>query len=253
MNLCSPILCQTQKNKSMIQTDLYLIRHGEPVLTNALLGSTDSPLSEFGWQQLTLTMKNLAGVEQLIASPLSRCANFAQDFAAETALPLQIDPAWRECHFGDWDGMRYQDIHQRFADSANRFFANPNENMPPKSESLMAFSGRVEYALMLLLRHHGGKQIGVFTHAGVIRTLVAWCLQMDYRQGSQFRRFAIDYAGVTHLSIVSDSNAEHKLVIDSLHFPQLISLNQKFSSAQKQGASELASEANVPGEEAINE
>ena len=199
-----------------MQTDIFLVRHGEPVLTNALLGSTDSPVSELGWQQLEATLNNIPGLEQLVSSPLSRCANFAQHFAAEKSLPLQIDNEWRECHFGDWDGQKYQDLHQSFPEAVEEFFSDPYKCMPPNGESLKVFNSRIENAVKVVHERFAGKKIAVITHAGVIRTLVAWCLKMDYRSGLQFRRFALDYASVTHLSLYYDEKI----------YPQLICLNQ---------------------------
>jgi len=198
-----------------MQTELFLVRHGEPVLQNALLGSTDSPLSDAGWRQLETSCEHLPKLDFIVSSPLSRCANFAQQYAADKNLQLHINPDWRECHFGDWDGCKYQQLHDEFPREVENFFSRPDRHSPPKGEDLSGFCDRVESALMQLIKTNPGKKIGVFSHAGVIRTLVAWCLKMDYASGLQFRRFAIDYASVTHLSIYTSDK----------HYPQLVSLN----------------------------
>ena len=212
-----------------MQTEIFLVRHGEPVLQNALLGSTDSPLSENGWQQLKESSARLKNVDQVIASPLARCAHFAQDFAEENTLPLLIDNNWRECHFGDWDGEFYLDLHQAYPEAVSAFFSDPGRNTPPNGETLVEFSGRIEAAIHDTHRQFQGQKIIVFTHAGVIRNIVAWCLQMDYLSGFQFRRFAVDYASVTHLSIYHEDKI----------YPQLMNLNWTIESVYRKNESNI--------------
>ncbi|TQV89621.1 histidine phosphatase family protein [Aliikangiella coralliicola] len=198
-------------------TEIFLVRHGQPVLQNALLGSTDSPLSELGWLQLNESFSKLVEIDSIVSSSLSRCASFAQNFAEENDVNLIIDGAWRECHFGQWDGQSYQQLHQKYPQQVSQFFSDPDQFPPPGGESLKAFSERVEKALKNLVMQHSGQRIAVVTHAGVIRTLVAWCLKMDYASGLHFRRFAVDYASITHLSIYQDDK----------FYPQLLGLNQR--------------------------
>lgn len=199
-----------------MNTDIFLIRHGQPVLQEALLGSTDSPLSELGWQQLEATLNSIQSLDCLLSSSLSRCAAFAQHYAEKQMMNLQISDSWRECHFGDWDGKTYQSLYQQYPQAVSDFFINPDKNTPPNGESLIDFSQRIERTINLLLEQYAGKRIGVITHAGVIRTIVAWCLKMDYTSGVQFRRFAVGYASITHISVYHGDRL----------FPQLINLNQ---------------------------
>lgn len=206
----------------MEKTEIFLVRHGQPVLQNALLGSTDSPLSELGWSQLEASAKSLPDVDAIVASPLSRCAAFAQQHAADCELELLIDGSWKECDFGEWDGKTYQSLYQSHPSQVEAFFTSPDKNTPPRGEMLMDFCARVEAALNKLLEQYKGQKVALYTHAGVIRTLVAWCLKMDYASGLQFRRFAIDYASITHLSIF---HSEQESAQNEKLFPQLMSLN----------------------------
>ncbi len=201
-------------------TELFLIRHGQPVLQNALLGSTDSPLTDLGWSQLEKAVEKLENIDCIISSPLSRCAAFAQQHAEESDIKLLIDNQWKECFFGDWDGKTYHSLYKNSPDEIEAFFSQPDKNTPPKGEALSEFNSRIENALQSLLANFKGQKVALLTHAGVIRTLVAWCLKMDYSKGLQFRRFAVDYASVTHLSIFHGKTETGELL-----FPQLMSLN----------------------------
>ncbi len=208
----------------MMKTELFLIRHGQPKLKDALLGSTDSPLSDLGWSQLNQASTQLKNIDYLVSSPLCRCSSFAQQYAIDNNQELVVDENWRECHFGDWDGLTYDNLYKLYPKLSEAFFDDPHRNMPPNAEKLLSFSLRIENTLIKLLEHQKGKRIAIYTHAGVIRTLIAWCLKIDYSSGLQFRRFAIDYASISQIAIYhcKDSKMTDK---EQLH-PKLISLNQ---------------------------
>ena len=204
-----------------MNTDIYLIRHGRPQLQKALLGSTDSPLTQSGWRELENTFDKLDSFDYLISSPLIRCADFAKQYAQKNKIHTQfhIIDDWQECHFGDWDGKTYEYLHSQQPQAMKMFFDDPSSNTPPNGESLSDFSARIELALHQLLEQYQGKKIAVLAHAGVIRTLVAWCLNIDYQSAIQFKHFAIDYASVTHLSVYQENGTPP--------FPQLKFLNKQ--------------------------
>ncbi|SQD80282.1 histidine phosphatase family protein [Moritella yayanosii] len=200
-----------------MQTELYLMRHGEPQIRNALLGRTNPELSELGWQQMLGNSANLTDIDVMISSPLQRCALFAEYIAAQQQLPVHIKSDFAEFDFGDWDGRSYQDLHNDFPQDMHNFFIDPGNNTPPNGESLADFSQRVETALLSVLQQHQGKRIALFVHSGVIRTLIAWCLKIDYLQGVQFQRLKIDYASISHISVFAHEGE---------HFPQLCYTNK---------------------------
>ncbi|MET1256208.1 histidine phosphatase family protein [Aliikangiella maris] len=188
----------------MICTDVFFVRHGEPVLKKTLLGFTDSPLNQLGWAQMETNIKPISGIDLVISSPLIRCADFAQRYAKKNKVALEIDARWKECFFGDWDGETYDFLYENYPDELNNFFNQPAKFMPPKGEPLWDFCHRVERVMEKMLLTHMGKNILVFTHAGVIRTLIAWCLNIDYESGIQFKRFALDYGSITHIRFYHD-------------------------------------------------
>lgn len=198
-------------------TELFLIRHGEPQLTNALLGHTDSLLSDLGWQQLVESSAKLNAIDLVISSPLKRCAIFAEDFAKQHNLPLQFESQFTESNFGDWDGQPYQVLYEQFPQKMHEFFIDPANNTPPNGESLQDFVQRVESTLLRTLASHQGKRIALFMHSGVIRTLLAWCLQMDQLKAVQFQHISIDYGSLTHISVYAYQRT---------HFPKLRCTNQ---------------------------
>jgi len=59
-------------------TIIDLIRHGETISGHCYLGSTDSVLSESGWQQMRAAVLGQAPWDNIISSPLKRCRDFAE-------------------------------------------------------------------------------------------------------------------------------------------------------------------------------
>jgi alpha-ribazole phosphatase len=201
-----------------MKTDIYLIRHGQPQLQEALLGVTDSPLSDDGWQQLEAVSQILPDINRVVSSPLLRCRAFAEVLSHQRQLPLSVESQLQECDFGEWDGITYQQLYKEFPTEIGRFWQEPNEFMPPGGEALAFFCYRVESAITKLEQQFTGESIAIVTHGGVIRTLVAWCLGLDYTSGLQFQRFSVDYASITHLSIYRDKR-------NTLH-PRIESMNK---------------------------
>ncbi|MEI9899900.1 MAG: histidine phosphatase family protein [Hyphomicrobium sp.] len=80
-----------------------LLRHGETEMAGRLLGRTDAPLAQAGWQQFE---RQTAGriFDAIVASPLQRARLPAEALAASRGLPLRIDEDWAELDLGVWDG-----------------------------------------------------------------------------------------------------------------------------------------------------
>lgn len=196
--------------------ELTLMRHGEPSLTNCLLGQTDLSLSAKGWQQMVQISKSLTMVDRVISSPLIRCHDFARNFAESRQLECYVEQSWGECDFGDWDGLSYQDLSQNHTKDFENFIRDPHHYFPQNGEKLAPFSLRVERALQQLVKDYPDEKILLVTHSGVIRMIVAWCLNMDRLSSDPFQRFKVDYASLTKVDLY---------YADSV-FPQLKTLNR---------------------------
>ncbi len=129
----------------MIQVGL--LRHGEVQGGNCFRGSTDDPLTEPGLDQMrAATRGSPAGTQswnQVISSPLTRCASFAREFAEQHALPLTYDHRLKEMHFGDWEGRTAAELFDEDAKALTQFWADPFTQPPPGGEHFEHFQSRV--------------------------------------------------------------------------------------------------------------
>lgn len=154
-----------------------LLRHGAVAGPDCLRGQLDSPLSEWGWQQMQAAV---AGGQwrQIISSPLQRCTRFAQQLAETGNIPLKLDPRWQEISLGDWQGRNVTELQAEAGAALQRYWQSPWDNPPPGGERFDDFQGRVLAAWQELLHQPEAGTILVVTHAGVIRTLLAQILNI---------------------------------------------------------------------------
>ena len=111
----------------------------------------------------------------IASSPSLRCRRLAEALHAHALAnghapaPLRIDERLRELDFGDWEGLRWDDIQRASLDA---WSADVAGFAPPGGESFDRLVERVREALDALDRPHV-----VITHAGVIRAahrLAGW-------------------------------------------------------------------------------
>jgi alpha-ribazole phosphatase/probable phosphoglycerate mutase len=191
-------------------TTLDLMRHGEPVGGRKYRGQTDDPLSENGWRQMRNAVGDHCPWQQVICSPLLRCADFSRELSSRHHLPLEIDARLVELGFGAWEGRTPDEIIATDSEALIRFRRDPLKHAPPGAEPLIAFRDRILSAWNDLLETHAGKHVLIVAHAGVIRMLVAYVLCIPL---GQLFRLQVQNAGITRLRV------EHQ---GQEIFPQLI-------------------------------
>ena len=92
---------------------VYLIRHGLPDFPGGksmCIGTTDVPMGEKGLQQAAEMAKALPPVTAVFSSPLTRAMQTAQAIG----MPIIILEDLREMHAGEWDGLTFEEIRQRY-------------------------------------------------------------------------------------------------------------------------------------------
>jgi alpha-ribazole phosphatase len=190
-------------------TTITLIRHGQIKGEPALYGHTDVALSEQGHTSLYNVIEcihTLAPINKFISSPLKRCADVAQVFAQQYELDLQLIPEFKEMHFGDWDGVAFDQLGDEWK-NLEAFYASPFLIHPPNGETLEIFANRVIDAWHDLTKQVINSHCVLICHAGVIRIIIAHILRMDWKNANLFTQLHIDYASHTRIEIGNFENA----------------------------------------------
>jgi len=143
---------------------LVLTRHGltsrsEP--EQHLGQRIDLGLSDTGRAQAAALGRRLGGVavERIVASPLRRARETAE--IIRSGLPdqpaVEIDPRLREMDYGEWEGLTYQQIHERDGAARTRWEADPAANACPGGESGDDVARRATAFLVDLMAWHDAR------------------------------------------------------------------------------------------------
>jgi 2,3-bisphosphoglycerate-dependent phosphoglycerate mutase len=150
-----------------------LVRHGQSTWNreHRIQGQLDPPLSTEGRRQAKLVGRRLAGrrIEGFYASDLKRAWETAQAIAAAIGLDPQPSPGLREIYLGEWEGLRTEELAQRFPDAWARWNEEPDWDLVPGGEGAGPFETRVAAALDAIFERHGHGDVLVVTHGGVIQ------------------------------------------------------------------------------------
>ena len=102
-----------------------------------------------------------------------------------------------EASFGLWEGLRWDEIHEKFPDKMAQWGANWTETPPPEGESALMVQRRFE-------KFVGSLTPGVhlaFSHAGIIR---AARVVLDAWTWSQAMETPVAYLGLECFTIPTD-------------------------------------------------
>jgi alpha-ribazole phosphatase len=158
------------------ETEIELLRHGEPVGGRRYRGKLDDALSEKGWQQMWHAVGARADWQQIVTSPLLRCRAFAMALGERHGLPVEVDARFAEVGFGSWEGRTRQELEAETPGQVRRFLQDPVRNRPPGAELLDDFTCRVQEGFDNVLQAYAGQRVLLVAHAGVIRTVMAQVL-----------------------------------------------------------------------------
>ncbi len=184
--------------RDTVTTTIDLLRHGEPVGGNKYRGQTDDPLSDTGWHQMRAATAQSIPWQQIISSPLSRCAEFARELSQQRNLPLSLQPGFKEIGFGQWEGRTAADILANEPDSLHRFWQDPVKHTPPGAEPLTDFAQRIEQAWHSTLQGYAGQHLLIVGHAGMMRMILRLVLQMPVQNSF---RFQVPYAALIRIQV----------------------------------------------------
>lgn len=184
-------------------TRFWLIRHAQPAEESRgrCYGALDVGLSGTGRAQMRQTAELLKTepIAAIYSSPRARARESAGILADAAPRSVNIVEDFREIHFGDFEGMAYEEIANRYPDIYCQWMDTPTEVRFPNGESFSDMRARVLGAFAGLQQQWEGQTVAIVSHGGVNRILLAWALQMP---DNCIFRLAQDYAAVNLLAFV---------------------------------------------------
>ena len=163
-------------------TTLLLLRHGVTEFTPQRRfsgrGGADLALTADGRAQAQAAAEAvhaLGGVDVIIASPLQRTRQTAQAVADRLGLDVRVDDDWVECGFGQWDGLTFAEVAERWP-TEMAVWQRSTAAVPPGGEPFDEVERRVQVARDRVLARHPRARVLVVTHATPIKQLVRLAL-----------------------------------------------------------------------------
>ncbi len=171
-------------------TTLLVVRHGRTPMTVARQfsggGEAGPSLDDVGRGQAERAAELLAGsgAVAVLASPIRRTRETAEAIARRLDIAVDFDERWRELEFGDWEGLTFAEITEKYPEESARWFT-ATDVRPPGGESMDDVVQRVRGARDDAIARHPGQAIVIVTHSMAVRSVMR--LALDIPPRSMFR------------------------------------------------------------------
>jgi broad specificity phosphatase PhoE len=183
-------------------TRLLLIRHGEVEARYQGIfgGRIDMNLSPTGKRQAKILADYLRNktIDAIYASPMKRVQQTLAPTLKNNGLEQTIFPGLREIDFGDWTGLNWENVRDKFNFAVHEWLEQVEKPGSPNGESGKTFRARVEPCLRAILEKHRGENIAIFCHGGVIRMLLAILIDLPLPKTNAFE---VEYASITQVAL----------------------------------------------------
>jgi alpha-ribazole phosphatase len=150
---------------------IVLIRHANTDMVGRFCGHSDPALNAIGERQAIFVAEEVSklGIGRICSSDLRRASQTAAAIAQRTGIAVDYLKELREIHFGQWEGLAWQEIELRFPEEADSWLREFPLQSAPDGETYTAFRERIDTAIATLLRETADMTTAVVTHGGVMR------------------------------------------------------------------------------------
>jgi alpha-ribazole phosphatase len=192
-------------------TTLYLIRHADCRQDDVkrYIGQVDLPLNDRGRKQalsLSAALKNIP-FRQIYCSNLNRSYETACIISQNRHEPIQQLSGIREINLGQWDGLSFAEIAEKFPEAYQHRGSDLVNFRPPEGESFHDLAMRVLPWFIKIMTADCGEPVLIVGHAGVNRVILCHILGMPLYN---LFRFEQDYGA---MNIIAVKNGIKKLLV----------------------------------------
>lgn len=179
-------------------------------------GGRDLPLAPIGQAQADAVAAELAvrgGADIIVASPLLRTRQTAMTIARAIGADIEYDDGFAECAFGEWDGLTFSQVQERWPDLVDEWLAS-TDVAPPGGESFAECRDRVDKARQKVVDKHPGQRVIIVAHVTPIKLLVSTAVDAPL---TSLYRMELMPCSITTLSWFPDGNSSMFGFSESAH------------------------------------
>jgi broad specificity phosphatase PhoE len=195
-------ILRRKKNAPPPATRLLLIRHGEVEARyqGVFGGRIDMNLSRRGQRQAHMLANYLRAktIDAIYASPMKRVQQTLAPTLKLGRHTQTILPDLREVDFGDWTGLDWLAVRDKFNFAVHEWLHQIEKPGAPNGENGKMFRARLKPCLREITQKHPGQNVAVFCHGGVIRALLAILLELPLPKTNAFE---VEYASITQVAL----------------------------------------------------
>lgn len=160
---------------------LLLMRSGrtEWDLLGRVQGAADLPMSQAGRETVESQARGLAeaGLDVILTAPDEASRGTGAILAEATqAKKVVAVPDLAEMGLGLWEGLRYEELENRYCRAGRQFLEDPSGVLAPEGEAMDDFSAKVRVAVArALARQRKGTTVGIVVRPialGLIRCVL---------------------------------------------------------------------------------
>lgn len=166
----------------MDKIEVFFLRHAEVDFPKGVFyGQMDIPLSKKGKEQSIKSAQRLSGLglDAILSSDLSRCLYITENINGFPADRILFEPALREIDFGNWQGLSWDEIEEKWPGQMQRRMSELATYRPPNGESLSDLWNRSKDVFFRCLDGYYGKRVAIVAHGGINRVFMCMLLGMD--------------------------------------------------------------------------
>jgi alpha-ribazole phosphatase len=191
---------------------LVVIRHAETDWNREgrYQGHRDTLLSETGRAQAEAAGRLLAGerLQAVWSSPLRRARETAAAIAAPQGLAVQVEEAFGEMRFGEWEGLTVDEASARFPAQYRAWLETPHLVGLPGAETLDEVRARVLKGLEGLRAAHDDQTVCLVTHGVTSRILILEALGLGL---DRIWSLQVSFTGISELEFRDDWALVHRM------------------------------------------
>lgn len=191
-----------------IKRYIYLLRHGKTEYSKEkrYLGHTDCKLSEEGENEIgqvaDIFIKNNIIIESIFSSDLKRCKTTMNIIFSKREIIFLKE--LREINMGDWDGLTFDEIKNKYPEDYKRRGEDIADFTPPSGESFRECQKRAVKVFDYII-NNTKNNVAICSHAGFNRALLCYLLKLELKEMFSIKQ---DYGGV---NIITSDNSNIKV------------------------------------------
>ena len=202
---------------------LLLVRHGQTDwnIARRFQGQSDIPLNKVGQKQAMTLANRLSKqpIDAIYSSDLQRAMETSKVITQMSVCKpeLRSDPRLREINFGDWEGLTYNEIKEKYHDVLVARENDVYKNAPTNGETLEQLTIRVQSMIDELYAKHKDQTVLVVAHGGVLQILLCLALKLN---PTMYWQFHLSTASLSEIAFYPDG-AMLNLLNDTSHLSNI--------------------------------